>query len=103
MPACPIAVDHVCTGNTVYRAEALARVGLLDESLGYGYDNDLSYRLGAAGYALAFCRDARSRHRWREGLAGYLTQQYGFGYGRLDVVAAHPDRVGGRCRLASGR
>ena len=91
----PDRIDHVCTGNTVYRADALARVGLLDESFGYGYDNDLSYRLGAAGYALVFCRDARSRHRWREGLIGYLTQQYGFGYGRLDVVAAHPDRLSG--------
>jgi cellulose synthase/poly-beta-1,6-N-acetylglucosamine synthase-like glycosyltransferase len=88
-------VDHVCTGNTAYRAEALGRVGLLDESFGYGYDNDLSYRLGAAGYTLVFCREARSRHRWREGLAGYLTQQYGFGYGRLDVVAAHPGRMRG--------
>jgi hypothetical protein len=65
---------------------------LLDDSLGYGYDNDLSYRLQAAGYRLAFCRNARSRHRWREGLKGYLVQQYGFGYGRLDVVARHPGR-----------
>jgi cellulose synthase/poly-beta-1,6-N-acetylglucosamine synthase-like glycosyltransferase len=88
-------VDHVCTGNTAYRAEALAAVGLLNEELGYGYDNDLSYRLGAAGYRLRFCRDARSRHRWREGLAGYLRQQYGFGYGRIDVVSAHPGRVSG--------
>lgn len=91
----PGRIDHVCTGNTVYRAEALAHVGLLDESFGYGYDNDLSYRLGAAGYALAFCPGARSRHQWRDGVTGYLTQQYGFGYGRLDVVAAHPDRIGG--------
>jgi cellulose synthase/poly-beta-1,6-N-acetylglucosamine synthase-like glycosyltransferase len=88
-------VDHVCTGNTVYRASALAAVGLLNEDLGYGYDNDLSYRLGAAGYRLLFCREARSRHRWREGLAGYLTQQYGFGYGRIDVVSAHPGRIAG--------
>ena len=88
-------VDHVCTGNTAYRASALADVGLLDERLGYGYDNDLSYRLGAAGYRLVFCHEARSRHRWREGLAGYLTQQYGFGYGRIDLVSAHPGRVGG--------
>ena len=70
-------VDHVCTGNTAYRAEALAAVGLLNEELGYGYDNDLSYRLGAAGYRLLFCRDARSRHRWREGLAGYLSSSTG--------------------------
>lgn len=87
--------DHVCTGNTAYRATALHAVGLLDDSLGYGYDNDLSYRLQAAGYRLAFCRDARSHHRWREGFTGYLAQQYGFGYGRLDVVARHPARFTG--------
>jgi glycosyltransferase involved in cell wall biosynthesis len=89
------ALDHVCTGNSAYRAEALRRVGLLDESLGYGYDNDLSYRLGRAGYRLAFCREARSLHRWRDGLVPYLRQQYGVGYGRLDLVAKHPGRAGG--------
>jgi glycosyltransferase involved in cell wall biosynthesis len=86
---------HVCTGNTAYCAEALHRAGLFDESLGYGYDNDMSYRLREAGYRLAFCRAARSRHQWREGLIGYLVQQYGFGYGRLDLVAKHPSRVAG--------
>ena len=87
--------DHVCTGNSAYRAEALRQVGLFDETLGYGYDNDISYRLRQAGYRLTICRDARSVHRWREGLAGYLVQQYGFGYGRIDLVAKHPRRVGG--------
>jgi glycosyltransferase involved in cell wall biosynthesis len=86
---------HVCTGNTAYRADALHAVGLFDESLGYGYDNDMSYRLRAAGYDLRLCRAARSVHHWREGLSGYLRQQYGFGYGRLDVVAKHPSRAGG--------
>jgi len=87
--------DHVCTGNVAYRTEALHRVGLFDETLGYGYDNDMSYRLQHAGYRLTFCRTARSHHRWREGLLGYVRQQYGFGYGRLDVVAKHPTRIGG--------
>jgi succinoglycan biosynthesis protein ExoA len=87
--------DHACTGNTAYRTEALRRVGLFDEGLGYGYDNDLSYRLRAAGYRLTLCRQARSVHRWRDGLAGYLQQQYGFGYGRLDLVAKHPRRFSG--------
>lgn len=87
--------DHVCTGNTAYRASALHSVGLLDEGLGYGYDNDLSYRLSGAGYRLAFCHDAVSVHRWREGLAGYLRQQFGVGYGRLDVVKKHPLRIRG--------
>ena len=87
--------DHVCTGNVVWRAEALRRVGLLDESLGYGYDNDLSYRLTAAGYRLVICPGAVSHHRWRDGWTGYLSQQYGFGYGRLDLVWRYPQRLGG--------
>jgi hypothetical protein len=86
---------HVCTGNAAYRADALRAVGLFDEAFGYGYDNDLSYRLRAAGYRLSFCRDAHSVHRWREGFTGYLVQQYGFGYGRVDLVAKHPRRIGG--------
>jgi glycosyltransferase involved in cell wall biosynthesis len=88
-------IDHVCTGNTAYRARALHRVGLLDDRLGYGYDNDLSYRLQHAGYRLAFCRSARSVHIWREGFGGYLRQQFGVGYGRLDVIVRHPRRVTG--------
>ncbi len=94
--------NHVCTGNTVYRAAALHRVGLFDEAFGYGYDNDMSYRLQDAGYRLAFCRAALSVHHWREGFSGYLTQQYGFGYGRLDVVAKHPRRVIGDSVSAAG-
>ncbi|HVH25121.1 MAG TPA: glycosyltransferase [Vicinamibacterales bacterium] len=86
---------HACTGNSAYRADALRRVGLFDEDFGYGYDNDLSYRLRAAGYRLVLSRDAQSVHRWREGLLGYLVQQYGFGYGRIDLVAKHPERFAG--------
>ena len=89
------AVDHVCTGNSAYRAEALRRVGLFDEALGYGYDNDMSYRLSAAGYRLVFCPEAQSLHRWRDSIRAYLVQQYGVGYGRLDVVAKHRRRVRG--------
>jgi len=82
-------VDHVCTGNSAYRADALREVGLFDESLGYGYDNDMSYRLAAVGYRLVIRGQARSIHRWRDGWWSFLVQQYGFGYGRLDLVAKH--------------
>src|SRR6185436_19064922 len=73
----------------------LLQVGLFDETFGYGYDNDISYRLRAAGHRLTICPTARSVHRWREGLTGYVVQQYGFGYGRIDLVAKHRDRVRG--------
>ena len=88
-------VDHVCTGNSAYRADALRAVNFFDESLGYGYDNDMSYRLADAGYRLAFCPAARSVHAWREDARGYFAQQYGVGYGRLDLIAKHPERVAG--------
>jgi hypothetical protein len=87
--------DHVCTGNTAYRAAAVLAVGYFDESLGYGYDNDMSYRLGRAGFGLALCPSALACHRFREGPLGYLGQQYGLGYGRLDLIARHPGRVMG--------
>lgn len=87
--------EHVCTGNVVYRAAALRQVGGFDESLGYGYDNDMSYRLRAAGYRLRYVGAAHSTHGWREGLSGYVRQQYGFGYGRLDLVAKHRGRLAG--------
>jgi glycosyltransferase involved in cell wall biosynthesis len=87
--------NHVCTGNVAYRTQALHAVGLFDERLGYGYDNDLSYRLAAAGYSLAFRRQATASHGWRNSLGGYLRQQYGVGYGRLDVVARHRARWSG--------
>jgi cellulose synthase/poly-beta-1,6-N-acetylglucosamine synthase-like glycosyltransferase len=86
---------HACTGNVLYRTDALRQVGGFDESLGYGYDNDMSYRLRTAGYRLLYCPHAHSTHRWREGLLGYSRQQYGFGYGRLDVVARHRQRLAG--------
>ena len=88
-------IDHACTGNTAYLARALHQVGLLDERMGYGYDNDLSYRLHRSGYKLAFCRNAVSVHCWRDGFGGYFRQQFGVGYGRLDVVARHPHRIAG--------
>jgi glycosyltransferase involved in cell wall biosynthesis len=84
--------DQVCTGNTIYRADALRDVGCLDDTLGYGYDNDLSYRLRAAGYRLRFSSRARSVHYWRAGVMDYWRQQYGFGYGRLDVIVRHRAR-----------
>ena len=55
----------------------------------------MSYRLREAGYELRLCRDARSQHHWREGFWPYLVQQYGFGYGRIDLVWRHRSRLMG--------
>jgi len=85
-------VDHVCTGNTAYRAIALTAAGLFDEDLGYGYDNDISYRLVRAGHRLVIREDATATHEWRDDIVGFVRQQYGFGYGRIDLVFKHRGR-----------
>jgi cellulose synthase/poly-beta-1,6-N-acetylglucosamine synthase-like glycosyltransferase len=89
--------DHVSTGHTMYRAAVLHWVGLFDESLGHGYDNDVSYRIQEAGYRLRVEKNARSEHRRREDLTGLLRRQYRVGYGRIDVVHKHPWRLNGDC------
>ncbi len=88
-------VDHVCTGNSAYLSKALLEVELFDPSFGYGYDNDMSYRLTDAGYRLVFCPEAESHHRWPSRLAPYIRHQYGVAYGRLDLIAKHRNRIGG--------
>jgi cellulose synthase/poly-beta-1,6-N-acetylglucosamine synthase-like glycosyltransferase len=88
-------VDHICTGNSAYRRDVILAQGGFDEQLGYGYDNDLSYRLTDAGHRLVFCREARSTHRWKETLLGYFRQQYGMGYGRIDLIWKHRKRYRG--------
>ena len=88
-------VDHVCTGNTAYRASALMEAGPFDESMGYGFDNCMSYRLVAGGRRLAHCSGVSSLHRWRPTLRGYLSQQYGVAYGRLDLIRKYPERFTG--------
>lgn len=87
--------DHAGSGNSVWRREAILSVGGPDPTLGYGYDNDLSYRLVAAGWRLGYAPAATAVHAWRETLGGYLAQQYGVGYGRLDVIARHPGKATG--------
>jgi GT2 family glycosyltransferase len=90
--------DHVCTGNAAYRADALHRAGLFDERFGYGYDNDMSYRLRAAGHRLVLCREARSTHQWREGLRA-AGQRGWLRTARSRCEASAPVRR--RCRLAA--
>ena len=94
--------DHVCTGNTAYNAAALHQVGLFDERLGYGYDNDMSYRLRAAGYRLAHLprgtqRASLARGARRLPASAVRLRLRPAGRGR-EASAADQRRFGFRCR-----
>lgn len=81
-----IDTDHLSTMNTAYRRQALIEAGMLDEGLKAAYDVDLSFKLKAAGYQLLLRKDAVCGHLWRDSLAGYMRQQYGYAYWRMEVA-----------------
>ncbi|MDD5450236.1 MAG: glycosyltransferase [Candidatus Omnitrophica bacterium] len=85
-------VDHLSTCNTIYRRASLNRAGLFDPAFHYGQDNDLSYRLIAAGYKLALRKDAGCLHFWPETIGGFLRQRFNGAVGRMRLIKKHPGR-----------
>ena len=92
-----VEVDHVSTCNTIYRRELFNKVGMFDESLFYGYDADMSYRVREKGYKILLIKNTYCLHYWRETFKDYLNQLHHTGYARLRVLEKFPDtKVGGK-------
>jgi len=83
----PWYVDAMGSANTAYRRQAIVKVGMIDEKMNIGYDHDIAQRLHAAGYLLILNKEAKCYHYWREDLKGYLRQQYGYAYARLNLAS----------------
>ena len=79
----PTYTDHLSGTNTAYRRKTLIEVGLFDEEMIGDGDSDISRKLVAAGYRLAFCREAEVKHYWKDNLKSYFRQQYLAAYNRL--------------------
>lgn len=90
--AMPEQVDFLGSFNVLYRRAALARVGGFDETLVTAEDADLSYRLRAAGYALAFEAGSRVGHYHPDRLLPYLRTQARHGYWRLRLYLTHREK-----------
>lgn len=87
--------DHVSTCNTACRKDVLDQIGLVDISLRYGYDVDLSHKMKQRGYRLVIIKDTGCRHYWRESLAEYCRQQFNYGYGRMALIKRYPVKLKG--------
>ncbi len=96
-PGSPAPVDFLGSFNVAILRGAFEAVGGFDESFrqASGEDNDLSYRLIAAGYKLAFIADAPVAHRHPERVWPYLRTQARHGFWRMKLYAKHPNRSGG--------
>ena len=64
----------------LYRREVYDRVGFYDERLRRTEDNDMHYRMRAAGYRFFFSPEIVSYHAARSTMRGQLRQKWGNGY-----------------------
>jgi cellulose synthase/poly-beta-1,6-N-acetylglucosamine synthase-like glycosyltransferase len=90
-------VDFLGSFNAAFRREAFMEMGGFDEDFkaASAEDNDLSYRMRDAGYALRFAPNAVVAHNHPERLWPYLRTQGRHGFWRMKLYAKHPKRAGG--------
>jgi cellulose synthase/poly-beta-1,6-N-acetylglucosamine synthase-like glycosyltransferase len=84
---------YAITMNWASRRTVLEEAGLFDESLRRCEDVDLSYRIGAAGYAFAYCPDAIVYHRNERSLLGLFREGWQHGHYAVPVVERHAGYV----------
>ena len=81
-------VDTVQCG--VYRRDALERVGGFDDSMVYGEDDELNWRLRDAGYSILLDDSIRFIYFTRGSLRALFRQYRNYGRAKVRVLARHP-------------
>jgi GT2 family glycosyltransferase len=89
-----VEVDTVHCG--AYRPEAFRRAGLFDEALPRNQDDDLAFRIRAAGGTVVLDPAIRSHYIPRGSLRGVLRQYYEYGYWKVAVTRKHGRIISGR-------
>ncbi len=88
-------VDHLSTTNVIYRKAVLDKIGLFDPEFRYGQDNEISYRILAAGYKLVLSKKTFCLHFWPESFMGFMKQRMHGALGRVMLIKKHPKRLTG--------
>lgn len=83
--------------NVALRREIFNQAGGFDESYRFasGEDNDLSYKILAAGHKIFFDRGALVDHYHPVSVKKYLKEQYRHGFWRAKMYLRHPSMVRG--------
>ena len=89
-----VEVDMVHCG--AYRPEGFERVGLFDESLVRNQDDDMAFRLRAAGGKVILDPGIRSHYIPRGSLRGVLSQYYQYGFWKVLLQLKHRHVISGR-------
>ncbi len=86
-------IDFIDSGTAAYRREVFLQTGGFDVTLADAEDVDLSYRLSARGYRMAFARDAIVYDALPESLWVYLRRKYEYAFWRTQVYARYPRKI----------
>ncbi|MGA8216490.1 MAG: glycosyltransferase family 2 protein [Candidatus Sulfotelmatobacter sp.] len=74
-----------------YRREVLDKVGMFDEKIGLGEDEELNWRIVKAGYRILFTPAVQFFYYARPTLGALFCQYLWYGDGRTLVLRKHPD------------
>lgn len=88
-------VSYVPTTALVVRREAVDAVGGFDESMRYGEDVDLVWRLVAAGWSVRYDPSVVARHDEPESLSSRLARRYRYGSSIGPLSRRHGSAVAG--------
>ena len=89
-------VDYITSACTAYRREMLDQVGLFDEKLRRGSDEDLAQRALKAGWKVVLQKDAVCYHEWVPSLRKYFKNQVSNMVYQIDNFLRHPELLRGK-------
>jgi len=78
-------------GWGVYRRAALDEVGLFDERMSYGEDEEVNWRLRRAGHRILLDESIRFHYITRNNWRALFRQYQNYGRARVRVVRKHPE------------
>jgi len=85
----PIYVDTVQCG--VYKKHVFQEVGLFDESLQFGEDEEVNWRIRKTGHKIFLTPEMRFFYFVRNSFGKLFRQYYNYGRARVKVIQKHPD------------
>jgi cellulose synthase/poly-beta-1,6-N-acetylglucosamine synthase-like glycosyltransferase len=86
-------IDFVDTYAACFRRADLVRAGGFDVRLRQCQDQELSFRLAAAGVKIRFVEEARTYHLHAERLGSYLRKKYRIAWWKVAVLRRHPRKI----------
>ncbi len=89
-------VDFITSTCTVYRKEVFDQVGLFNEGLKRGSDEDLAQRASNAGWKIVLRKDAVCYHEWVSSVKRYFKKQMANGIYEINNFLRHPELLKGR-------